>query len=151
MPLTVNGADHPTDGLDPNQKHQVRRLIQKMAGKKAIIISTHILEEVESISDTVAFLKHGEMITTADLSTLRNNHRVTGTISGIFPAIPDSLTEQIKIIEKDGTNLTFEITGDILNALTWLQSTGIDNISIEPARLRSLYEEIHPERQEMEV
>ena len=41
--------DEPTDGLDPNQKHGVRRLIAEMAGDKAIIISTHILEEVEAI------------------------------------------------------------------------------------------------------
>ena len=38
--------DEPTDGLDPNQKHQVRTLIAEMAADKAIIISTHILEEV---------------------------------------------------------------------------------------------------------
>src|SRR5262245_34394258 len=39
--------DEPTDGLDPNQKHEVRNLIRKMAPEKAIIFSTHILEEVE--------------------------------------------------------------------------------------------------------
>ena len=149
-PLII--LDEPTANLDPTVRQQILGLLRRKRDEgKTILFSSHILEEVESISDTVAFLKHGEMITTADLSTLRNNHRVTGTISDIFPAIPDSLTEQIKIIEKDDTNLTFEITGDILNALTWLQSTGIDNISIEPARLRSLYEEIHPERQEVEV
>ncbi len=41
--------DEPTDGLDPNQKHEVRKLIQKMAKNKCIIISTHILEEVEAV------------------------------------------------------------------------------------------------------
>ncbi|TDI61110.1 MAG: ABC transporter ATP-binding protein, partial [Alphaproteobacteria bacterium] len=41
--------DEPTDGLDPNQKHDVRKLIRSLARKKAIIISTHILEEVESV------------------------------------------------------------------------------------------------------
>ena len=40
--------DEPTDGLDPNQKHEVRELIKEMAEKKAIIISTHVLEEVDS-------------------------------------------------------------------------------------------------------
>ena len=40
--------DEPTDGLDPNQKHEVRQLIGKMAKEKCIIISTHILEEVEA-------------------------------------------------------------------------------------------------------
>src|SRR5262245_52564828 len=41
--------DEPTDGLDPNQKHQVRQLITDMAREKAIIVSTHILEEVEAV------------------------------------------------------------------------------------------------------
>ncbi|MBL8667933.1 MAG: ABC transporter ATP-binding protein, partial [Rhodospirillales bacterium] len=41
--------DEPTDGLDPNQKHQVRSLIRTMAKDKAIVISTHILEEVEAV------------------------------------------------------------------------------------------------------
>ena len=41
--------DEPTDGLDPNQKHEVRKLIKEMASTKAIIISTHILEEVDAV------------------------------------------------------------------------------------------------------
>ena len=41
--------DEPTDGLDPNQKHEIRNFIREMAPKKAIIISTHILEEVDAI------------------------------------------------------------------------------------------------------
>jgi len=41
--------DEPTDGLDPNQKHEVRSLIREMAPHKAIILSTHILEEVEAV------------------------------------------------------------------------------------------------------
>ena len=41
--------DEPTDGLDPNQKHEVRSLIKEMAANKAIVISTHILEEVDAV------------------------------------------------------------------------------------------------------
>src|SRR3546814_14250984 len=44
--------DEPTDGLDPNQKHEVRELIRAMAGEKAIIISTHLLDEVELGSES---------------------------------------------------------------------------------------------------
>ncbi len=40
--------DEPTDGLDPNQKHEVRQLIRRMGQDKTIILSTHILEEVEA-------------------------------------------------------------------------------------------------------
>tara|TARA_B100000427_G_scaffold304409_1_gene289649 strand:+ start:724 stop:1701 length:978 start_codon:yes stop_codon:yes gene_type:complete len=54
--------DEPTDGLDPNQKHQVRTLIQNMAANKAIVISTHILEEVEAICSRAVVIAHGRLL-----------------------------------------------------------------------------------------
>ena len=54
--------DEPTDGLDPNQKHQVRALIRDMAEDKAIIISTHILEEVESVCSRAVIIAHGRLL-----------------------------------------------------------------------------------------
>lgn len=54
--------DEPTDGLDPNQKHEVRTLIQTMAKDKAIIISTHILEEVDAICDRAIIIARGKML-----------------------------------------------------------------------------------------
>ncbi|MGH7997166.1 MAG: ABC transporter ATP-binding protein [Opitutaceae bacterium] len=54
--------DEPTDGLDPNQKHEVRELIKGMAREKAIILSTHILEEVEAICNRVIILSQGRVI-----------------------------------------------------------------------------------------
>ena len=54
--------DEPTDGLDPNQKHEVRELINEMAKDKAILISTHILEEVDAICDRAAIIAQGKMV-----------------------------------------------------------------------------------------
>ncbi|MDP6661126.1 MAG: ATP-binding cassette domain-containing protein, partial [Alphaproteobacteria bacterium] len=54
--------DEPTDGLDPNQKHQVRSLIHDMAADKAIIISTHILEEVDAVCNRAAIIDKGRLI-----------------------------------------------------------------------------------------
>ena len=54
--------DEPTDGLDPNQKHAVRRLIRDMAKDSAIIVSTHILEEVPAVCDRVAIIAHGRIV-----------------------------------------------------------------------------------------
>ncbi len=51
--------DEPTDGLDPNQKHQVRTLLGELAAGKAIIISTHILEEVEAICSRAIIIARG--------------------------------------------------------------------------------------------
>lgn len=54
--------DEPTDGLDPNQKHEVRQLLSEMASQKAIIISTHILEEVEAICTRAIIISRGRIV-----------------------------------------------------------------------------------------
>ena len=53
--------DEPTDGLDPNQKFVVREMIKEMAADKAIIISTHILEEVDAVCTRAVVIAHGEL------------------------------------------------------------------------------------------
>jgi ABC-2 type transport system ATP-binding protein len=54
--------DEPTDGLDPNQKNEVRVLIREMAAEKAVILSTHILEEVEAICNRVIIISRGRVV-----------------------------------------------------------------------------------------
>lgn len=54
--------DEPTDGLDPNQKHEVRALIRNMASSKAIILSTHILEEVEAVCTRAVVISRGKIV-----------------------------------------------------------------------------------------
>jgi ABC-2 type transport system ATP-binding protein len=54
--------DEPTDGLDPNQKHAVRRLILGMAKNKTIIISTHLLEEVDAICTRAVIIDRGQIV-----------------------------------------------------------------------------------------
>ena len=54
--------DEPTDGLDPNQKREVRHLIRDMAKDKIIIISTHILEEVQALCNRVMIIAHGKLL-----------------------------------------------------------------------------------------
>src|SRR5882672_5725249 len=54
--------DEPTDGLDPNQKNEVRTLIKNMAVEKAVVLSTHILEEVEAICTRVIIISRGKLV-----------------------------------------------------------------------------------------
>ena len=54
--------DEPTDGLDPNQKHEVRSLIKEMAPGKAIVLSTHILEEVEAVCTRAIIIAQGRVL-----------------------------------------------------------------------------------------
>jgi ABC-2 type transport system ATP-binding protein len=57
--------DEPTDGLDPNQKHEVRDLIRRMAPEKAIVISTHILEEVGAVCTRAIIIARGKVLADA--------------------------------------------------------------------------------------
>jgi len=54
--------DEPTDGLDPNQKHDMRVLIRRMSENKAIVISTHILEEVEAVCSRAVIIDRGRIV-----------------------------------------------------------------------------------------
>jgi ABC-2 type transport system ATP-binding protein len=92
--------DEPTDGLDPNQKHIVRTMIQAMAREKVIVISTHILEEVEAVCTRAIIIANGTIVangTPADLKarsvlhgavefTLANAPAATTTELGALPA-----------------------------------------------------------------
>lgn len=63
--------DEPTDGLDPNQKNEVRSLIKSMAAEKAVILSTHILEEVEAICNRVIIISQGRVVADETPSAMR--------------------------------------------------------------------------------
>jgi ABC-2 type transport system ATP-binding protein len=63
--------DEPTDGLDPNQKNEVRTLIRNMAAAKAVILSTHILEEVDAICTRVIIISQGRIVADETPAALR--------------------------------------------------------------------------------
>ena len=67
--------DEPTDGLDPNQKHEVRQLIAEMAEDKAIIISTHILEEVDAVCTRAVVIARGRIVADARPDELKRRSR----------------------------------------------------------------------------
>jgi len=64
--------DEPTDGLDPNQKNEIRALIKSMAVEKTIILSTHILEEVEAICTRVIIISQGKVVVDETPAQLRS-------------------------------------------------------------------------------
>jgi len=67
--------DEPTDGLDPNQKHEVRQLISKMGKDKCIIISTHILEEVEAVCTRAIIIDRGKILVDSTPEQLKQKYQ----------------------------------------------------------------------------
>lgn len=72
--------DEPTDGLDPNQKHEVRNLIRRMGEDKAIIFSTHILEEVEAACSRAIIIDQGKIIANGTPAELRSRAASAGSV-----------------------------------------------------------------------
>jgi gliding motility-associated transport system ATP-binding protein len=78
--------DEPTDGLDPNQKHEVRTLINDMAKDKIIVISTHILEEVDAVCNRAIIIAAGRILVDATPAALASRSP-TGRLDEVFRAI----------------------------------------------------------------
>ncbi|HEX9045982.1 MAG TPA: ATP-binding cassette domain-containing protein [Verrucomicrobiae bacterium] len=73
--------DEPTDGLDPNQKHEIRQLIRKMGEKKAIIFSTHILEEVDAVCTRAMIIDRGKVVANGTPEELRRKSEWAGAVT----------------------------------------------------------------------
>ncbi|MBN2130805.1 MAG: ATP-binding cassette domain-containing protein [Sedimentisphaerales bacterium] len=69
--------DEPTDGLDPNQKHGVRKLINDMAKDKCIVVSTHILEEVEAVCTRTIIIARGKILVDSTPKELKEKHHAS--------------------------------------------------------------------------
>jgi ABC-2 type transport system ATP-binding protein len=111
--------DEPTDGLDPNQKHEVRSLIRRMGEKKAIIFSTHILEEVDAVCSRAIIIDRGKIVANGTPQQLRQKSdwagAVTLRVSGITAAALDQKLTQLStvkrttVLEEKATTVTIRV------------------------------------------
>jgi ABC-2 type transport system ATP-binding protein len=96
--------DEPTDGLDPNQKHEVRTLIRKMGEKKAIIFSTHILEEVDAVCTRALIIDRGKIVANGTPQQLRQKSEwagaVTLRVNGVSAAVVQQKLGQLSTVKK---------------------------------------------------
>ena len=104
--------DEPTEGLDPNQKHVVRTMIQTMAETKVIVFSTHILEEVDAVCSRVIVISGGELVVDSSPSELRKRSRSYNAVmvrivaeadqaQAAFSSLPDVAAVEVRA---DGTD-----------------------------------------------
>ncbi len=86
--------DEPTDGLDPNQKFVVRQMIRSMAAEKAILISTHILEEVEAVCTRAIIIDAGRIVAEGTPAELKARHP-SGRLDEVFRMLTQGTAEQV--------------------------------------------------------
>ena len=96
-PLLI--LDEPTSGLDPNQITHVRQLISELRGKHTIIISTHILREVEFSADQVIVIARGKIVGQGTLDDLRQRARMGSQIVVELKATPDAVAKVFQSVE----------------------------------------------------
>ena len=151
--------DEPTDGLDPNQKHHVRKLIAEMAKEKAIIVSTHILEEVEAVCTRAVVINKGRIVadgTAEDLMRRLPYHGAVGirvaaekadAIKGALSALAGVEKVEtvatangqlhLRAIPKNGAGIVTDIASAIRQ-----KSLAVDEIFVERGNLYDVFRQI---------
>jgi ABC-2 type transport system ATP-binding protein len=144
--------DEPTDGLDPNQKHEVRRLIQDMARDKIIIISTHILEEVEAVCNRVMIISDGKLLaddTPRGLITRSRYHNAVSMVVEEAEKVASTLSELPEVARaelRDGELTLFPAAGSgLFEAVTASVSEhqwDVSALRLEAGRLDEVFRSI---------
>jgi ABC-2 type transport system ATP-binding protein len=149
--------DEPTDGLDPNQKHEVRNLIREMGRDKAIVFSTHILEEVEAACTRAIIIDRGKIVANGTPNELKARAPLAGTIliglKGItWRAIEPELAglrflgKSELISESDSrTIVRLRPHGDLLPevlALAQRESWQVEHLNVDEGRLDDVFRTI---------
>ena len=151
--------DEPTDGLDPNQKHEVRTLIHDMARDKSIIISTHILEEVDAVCTRAMIIGRGRVLfsgTPAELAARSEYHNAvslvvrSGTaaaakrrieaLAGVVRVEEGAVTDghvSLVAMPRNGASILAEVA-EAARAAGW----EIDGLTVEAGRLDEVFRTI---------
>ena len=146
--------DEPTDGLDPNQKQQVRQLIANLAEDKMVIISTHILEEVSAVCSRAMIIAAGEKVadgTPAELEARSRYHQAISVrfqqpvnAAAAFAALAE--ISEVDELEQGQSYLLFPQPGarpyHAVNALIEQQGWEVDTLHIERGRLDDVFRQL---------
>jgi ABC-2 type transport system ATP-binding protein len=152
--------DEPTDGLDPNQKHEVRLMIREMSATKAIIFSTHILDEVDSVCTRAIIIADGKVVADDTPAGLRRRSTFHGsvvlTVKGAAVAGIETRLEEmdgvasVSVVESDGERRTLRIfpddpavpVADRIIASVGAEGVNLDSVFVEQGRLDDVFRNI---------
>ena len=146
--------DEPTDGLDPNQKHQVRQLIHDLSEDKIVIVSTHILEEVSAVCSRAMILAQGSIVfdgTPEELAAMSEHHNAVtirlaevseGVLSRLeaLPQVSSVECEgqgQIDVFPKDGQAILASV-----NSVLHEEGCQIEELHVETGQLDDVFRKV---------
>ena len=87
--------DEPTDGLDPDQKREIRALIRQIRQEAAVIVSTHILEEIDAVCDNVLAIRGGRKVFYGSTREFRALDPDDGSLELLFDRLPEGFTDRV--------------------------------------------------------
>ena len=152
--------DEPTDGLDPNQKHEVRTMIRQMGRDKAIILSTHILEEVDAVCTRAIVIAKGRIVADDTPEGLRSRSDNDGTLAleldfqeGADPVAGlESLpgVEKVRLVEQSDSGFTIQVhpgpdadgLPDRIVRCVQDMDLGLKSLNVEKGRLDEVFRSI---------
>jgi len=146
--------DEPTDGLDPNQKHEVRNLISSMAKDKLIVVSTHILEEVHAVCTRAIVIANGRLLAdeTPDQFEARSRYfgaislRAEGDIDTVVAALSGVSGVASVEIAKDGSVIALPKSGapifDSVSSMLRERALMVSDVSVMRGRLDEVFRAI---------
>jgi ABC-2 type transport system ATP-binding protein len=146
--------DEPTDGLDPNQKHEVRTLINAMAPDKTIIVSTHLLEEVHAVCSRAIIIANGKILadaTPAELEARSRYYQAVSLTTGNVGAAREALSQlqdvqAVEIDPQDHRITAFPKPGkQIFSAVSELlraKNIQVSELQLESGRLDEVFRNI---------
>ena len=124
--------DEPTDGLDPNQKHEVRSLITGMSAEKVIVLSTHILEEVDAVCTRATIIANGRIVSDGAPEELLRRSRMHNALTlSLAISDPGEATAD-RMVE------TLQSIPDVSRAEVSARSDGALELLVLPAGMTSL-------------
>ncbi len=152
--------DEPTDGLDPNQKHEVRELIRSMAANKLIVLSTHILEEVEAVCTRAIIIANGSILaddTPEQLARRSRSHNAVRLCVGAnesFDQVQAALVQLVSVdsveVDRGSRTITALARTETRDGETWQevfdlisrQNWDITGLQLEIGQLDQVFREI---------
>jgi ABC-2 type transport system ATP-binding protein len=149
--------DEPTDGLDPNQKHEVRQLIGGMAENKIVVISTHLLEEVEAVCSRAVVIAHGKIVADDTPHGLQARSKFHNAVTlrlangGNFAAVRAAVgalpeVSEIEVDEKSGRITAFPAPECLpltpINRLAEQNGWNLAELELESGRLDEVFRSI---------
>jgi ABC-2 type transport system ATP-binding protein len=140
-PLLI--LDEPTANLDPTIRSTVLRLVTEASDSdRTVLFSSHVLGEIESTCDRVAFLRRGRLAHELTLSELFQRHRITSLPAPSPIEVPERWRNRVQL-DDIGSRLQIDTSGDLAPLLPWLASLSLEQMRIEPLGLRAVYDWVH--------